>query len=142
MRTAIMTGRFSRPMDDFATFDDDRPVGELFEIRDYHYDGDLGPYRLWWEEGLPLLRAKGFDVVGLWYDSGIEPGIGGEDPMDLRLGSANVTWIIRWTGYDERVSTWDSLREDSDWLELADRHPGWANYLHMSVRFMEAPDQE
>ncbi|MDJ0768116.1 MAG: hypothetical protein QNJ12_04950 [Ilumatobacter sp.] len=111
-------------------------TGKLFEFRDYHYDGDLGEYRAWWEEALPVL-SEWFDIVGVWTDRGEPPRITGASPMELPLGSANVTWVIRWDDLEQREETWDRLREAAEWTALAERHPGWDRYLHMSVRFLD-----
>lgn len=111
-------------------------MGELFEIRDYHYDGDLDEYKRWWETGRGVLGAR-MDIVGLWFDSGEPPRISGSDPMPLPHGSANCTWIIRWDDIEHRERVWDALQTDPDWVVCAEEHPGFGNYRNMSVRFME-----
>lgn len=109
----------------------------LFEIRDYHFVGDMDAYREWWTEAMPLLRGRGLDVRGLWYDSGEPARISGADPMELPHGSANVTWIIRWDDLDQREREWGALWDDEGWTACCDRHPGFDGYQHMSVRFMD-----
>jgi hypothetical protein len=114
-------------------------TGGLFEFRDYHYDGDLDEYRRWWEEALPLMRQR-FDIVGVWTDDGEPPRIAGATPMALPLGSANVTWVIRWDDMADREQAWNAMADDAEWQALADRHPGFENYLHMSARFLRPVD--
>ncbi len=110
---------------------------EIFEFRDYHYDGDLDAYAAWWAEALPILRPR-CDVRGVWIDSGVAPRIAGSAPMDLPHGSANVTWVIRWDGMEQREESWAALWEDREWQDCWSRHPGTDNYLHMSVRFLRS----
>ncbi len=52
-------------------------------------------------EASPFLRDN-LDVVGIWIGNTKAPEIHGERPMDLILGSANVTWIIRWDSMKAR----------------------------------------
>jgi len=111
-------------------------AAEIFEVRDYHYAGDLAEYRAWWAEALPVLR-RSFDIVGVWTDFGEPARISGATPMDLPLGSANATWMIRWSDLDGRERAWAELADDEQWKAIAERHPGWDDYLHMSVRFLE-----
>ena len=111
-------------------------MNEITEIRDYHFAGDLTAYKEWWRDALPLI-SQHMDVIGVWLDNGEPPRISGSSPMDLPIGSANVTWIIRWQGMAAREEGWDALRADPAWIECADRHPGFDHYLHMSVRFCE-----
>ena len=113
-------------------------MASLYEFRDYHYAGDMDDYRQWWSEAMPILRGRGFDVIGLWYDGGVPARISGSDPMELEHGSANVTWVIRWDGIDQREREWDALWEDAEWTACADHHPGFDGYKHMSVRFMDS----
>ncbi len=108
------------------TLDGGRPTmgDDLFEIRDYHYAGDMEPYRQWWVEAMPILRGLGVDVLGLWYDSEEPPRIDGANPMEPPHGSANVTWIIRWDDLEQRDREWAALWQDDDWMACAERHPG------------------
>lgn len=109
----------------------------LIELRDYHYRPDrLDEYRLWAVEAGEFLRNR-WDVSGFWIDSG-EPGrIFGSDPMDSRHGAPNVSWMIRWDDLEQREAAWDELWEDSEWDEIWSRHPGFDDYLQLSVRFLE-----
>lgn len=109
----------------------------IFEIRDYHYDTDrLEEYRAWAGEAVVFLGER-WDLLGWWMDSGKEPRIMGSDPMELEHGLANITWMLGWDNMKERESAWDELWEDSEWLALWDRHPGFDGYRQLAVRFME-----
>jgi len=111
-------------------------VSHLYEFRDYHYEGDFDAYRDWWKEGLGVLGAR-MDVLGVWFDSGIPARISGANPMQLRHGSANVTWVIRWDDLAQRDAVWDALQVDPEWIACAERHPGFDGYQHMAVRFLD-----
>jgi hypothetical protein len=114
-------------------------TSKLYEFRDYHYVGDMDDYRRWWAEALPIFQDR-FEVLGLWFDSGEPPRIMGSDPMPLPHGSANVTWILAWPDLSTRDEQWDALWDDDEWKACWDRHPGFDNYVNMSVRFLrEAP---
>jgi len=108
----------------------------IFEIRDYHYRADrMEEYREWAHDAAPVLTER-FDVLGFWVDDGIPAETRGSDPMDLRHGPANVTWIIRWDSMQQRERDWDALWQDPVWNETWAKHPGFEGYLHMSVRFL------
>lgn len=110
--------------------------GGLVEIRDYHYRPErMAEYRAWAQDAVPVL-ADLLDLVGFWIDSGHEPEIMGSEPMNLPLGSANVTWMIRWADMAEREAGWEALWDDVRWQREWERHPGFDDYLHMSVRFL------
>lgn len=114
-------------------------MSDLYEIRDYHYDGDLAGYEAWWRESNHVL-ARHCDIVGVWFASDQAPQVSGADPMRLPHGSANVTWIIRWRDMDHRNANWSALGQDPEWAECRTRHPGFDRYLHMSARFMTSLD--
>lgn len=108
----------------------------IYEIRDYHYRPErMDEYRDWAAKAAPVLRDR-MDVLGFWVDVGIPGQITGSDPMKLRLGSANVTWIIRWDDMNQREAGWEALWVDPDWTAIWEEHPGYQDYLHMSVRYL------
>ncbi len=110
----------------------------IYEIRDYHYRPELfDAYKAWAEEAVPVLRSK-MDVLGFWIDSGIAPEITGTDPIDSPIGSANVTWIIRWESKEARDEAFRAAIESEEWQAVWKRHPDPNGYLQMSARFMEA----
>ena len=109
----------------------------ILEIRDYHYRPDrVDDYRVWAEQAVDFFGDR-WDLVGWWMDSGEEPLLMGEDPMDLRHGLANITWMLRWDDREQREAEWAALREDPEWMKLRDQHPGFDGYHQMAVRFME-----
>ena len=108
------------------------------EIRSYHYDPDkFDAYRQWaLDEAVPFLKAN-LDVVGFWLDNGETPEMTGRDPMTLKHGSANVTWIIRWDSMTARNEGHRSVFQGEGWREIWSRHPDPAGYLQMEARFAE-----
>ncbi len=110
----------------------------IYEIRDYHYRPDIfDDYKAWAEAAVPVLRAH-MDVQGFWIDSGDTPEITGTNPIDSPIGSANVTWIIRWDSREARDAGMGSLLDNPDWQAVWAKHPDQNGYLQMSARFMEA----
>ena len=109
----------------------------IYEIRDYHYRRDIfEDYKRWAELALPVLR-KHLDVLGFWLDGGIKPEITGSEPIDSPIGSANVTWIIRWESKEARDIGLPRLLEADDWKQVWAQHPDENGYLQMSARFMD-----
>jgi hypothetical protein len=111
----------------------------LYEIRDYHYRPDLiDAYQKWAEDAVVVLRRK-LDVVGFWVDAGIAPPeITGTRPIDSPIGSANVTWIIRWESKAARDLAMKDAFGGPDWQAVWARHPDPNGYLQLSARFMTA----
>jgi hypothetical protein len=111
----------------------------IYEVRDYHFRPDrIGAYRQWATEATKVLRDK-LDVVGFWIDEGaIEPEIKGTDPMTSPLGSANVTWIIRWDSKAERDERWAVAFGSDEWNAVWATHPDPTGYRQISARFMDA----
>lgn len=110
----------------------------MFEIRDYHYRRDLfDEYKKWAEVAVVVLRDK-LDVVGFWIDEGeIEPEIAGSAPIDSPIGTANVTWIIRWDSKEARDTIMQSAFSGEAWDAVMAKHPDPNGYLQVSSRFME-----
>ncbi|MGA7227093.1 MAG: hypothetical protein WBZ40_14000 [Acidimicrobiia bacterium] len=122
---------------DLPTIEEGSVADGLYEFRDYHFRRDLwDEYKRWWEAALPYFSDR-FDLLGLWFDSGIPARIGGTDPMDQPHGSANVTWILRWDDIETRDALWSAMWDDPEWLDLWSRHPDEDGYHQMSVRFMD-----
>lgn len=111
----------------------------IYEIRDYHYRPDIfDAYRKWATDAVVVLRHR-LDVVGFWIDDGANaPEITGTSPIASPIGSANVTWIIRWESKAARDVAMKSAFAGEDWAAVWSRHPDPNGYLQMSARFMSA----
>lgn len=111
----------------------------MFEIRDYHYRQDLfSEYKQWAEHAVVVLREK-LDVVGFWIDEGkLAPEIAGSKPFESPIGTANVTWILRWDSKEARDSTLKTAFSGPEWEAVMAKHPDPDGYLQLSSRFMEA----
>jgi hypothetical protein len=110
--------------------------GPIYEVRDYHIAPEsLADYTSWAENhGVPHLKQH-FDVVGFWVDTGVEPEVRTEttDP----LGSANVTWIIRWESKAERDAKLGEVFGSPEWSEIFSRLPGGLEiYQRIQSRFL------
>ena len=55
--------------------------------------------------------------------------------MNLNLGSANVTWIIRWDSMEARARLWKEVFDAEGWQRIWANHPDANGYLQMEVRF-------
>lgn len=109
----------------------------LYEIRDYHYRRDIwDDYKAWAVEAVAVLKDK-MDVVGFWIDTGIDPEVGGTDPVDSPIGHANVTWIIRWKDKADRDEHFWKAIESDEWQAVWAKHPDPNGYQQMLSRFME-----
>jgi hypothetical protein len=111
----------------------------IYEVRDYHYRPDLlSAYRRWADDAVPVLRRH-LDVVGFWVDSGEHaPEIRGTSPIDSPIGSANVTWVIRWQSKAARDARMKEVFGGADWQAVWARHPDPNGYRQISARFMES----
>lgn len=110
----------------------------MFEIRNYHYDpAKFEAYRKWAiDDAVPYLKAN-LDVVGFWVDNGDAAEVTGSDPMDLKHGSANVTWIIRWDSKEARDEGHKKVFQGEGWQEVWAKHPDVDGYLQLEARFAE-----
>ena len=108
------------------------------EIRNYHYDpAKFEAYKKWAiDEAVPFLKAN-LDIVGFWMDSGEPPELSGPRKMELPLGSANITWIIRWNNMQERAEGHARVFQSKGWLDVWSHHPDQNGYLQMEAKFHE-----
>ncbi len=107
----------------------------IYEIRNYHFEPThLADYKSWIEkEALPYISQR-VDVVGFWIESSDSPEISGE-PLD-ELGSANVTWIIRWESMEARNQERPAVFSTDEWKDIFSRVPGGPeSYLRIEARF-------
>ncbi len=110
----------------------------LYEIRNYHIRPDrLAVYSNWAKtQAVPHLSKK-LDLVGFWINTTEPPQITGE-PMDA-LGSANVTWILRWRDMAQRNETLPKTFSGAEWEAIFARLPGGLeNYQRMESKFAES----
>lgn len=55
------------------------------------------------------------------------------------LGSANITWIIRWRDMAHRDEVWSGIFASPEWKEMFARVPGGAaSYLRLEAKFAES----
>ena len=109
----------------------------IHEIRNYHYEPTLmREYREWaTKHALPYIRRH-LDLEGFWVNLDEAPQINGS-PLD-KLGSATVTWIIRWDDMATRNETMKRVFGSDEWAEIMKTNPGQENYLRMEAKFAEA----
>lgn len=111
----------------------------MVEIRSYHYDPQkFDAYKRWaLDEAVPYLKAN-LDIVGFWVDNGVPAEVTGTQPMDMPIGSANITWIIRWDDMDARNAGHRQVFQSDGWKDVWSHHPDANGYLQMEARFAEA----
>ncbi len=109
----------------------------IFEIRNYHYEPtQMAAYRAWAvAKALPYIRAN-LDLVGFWVNVDEPPQVGGR-ALD-ELGSATVTWIIRWEDIATRNRVMGEVFGSSEWQEIMAANPGQENYHRTEAKFAKA----
>ncbi len=108
----------------------------IYEIRNYHYEPSLmAQYKAWAkDQALPYLRDK-LDLVGFWTTID-EPAEVRGAPID-ELGSATVTWIIRWPDLATRHDTMGKVFATEEWAEIMQGNPGAQHYHRIEAKFAE-----
>ena len=110
----------------------------IYEVRNYHFDpARFDEYaEVARGEYLRYLREH-LDIVGFWVDSGIPAEVRGAEQDEL--GSANITWVIRWASKAERDEKLPEVLGTPEWREIFAEVPGGgASYLRVESRFMES----
>jgi hypothetical protein len=110
----------------------------LFEIRNYHIRPEtFAAYSHWAKtHAVPHLSNK-LDLLGFWVSNGEPSQISGE-PMD-KLGSANVTWILRWRDMAQRNETLARTFSGPEWEPVFALLPGGLdNYLRFESKFAQS----
>lgn len=109
----------------------------IYEIRSYHFSSELfEQYKKWIQSGAITYLKNNLDIIGFW--------IGTENPSEVQgtaldsLGSANVTWIIRWRDMNHRNAVFPEVFSRPEWLTLFSTNPGGLKaYLRAESKFME-----
>jgi hypothetical protein len=115
-----------------------RKTAMIYEIRNYHFRPDLiDAYKAWAKaEAIPHLASQ-LDVLGFWINSKDAPEVNGA-PQD-HLGTANVTWIIRWRDLAQRNEVLPRILSSPAWQDIFSRVPeGPASYLRIEAKFADA----
>ena len=87
-------------------------------------------------EATPHLASQ-LDVLGFWINSKDAPEVNGA-PQDY-LGTANVTWIIRWRDLAQRNEVLPRVLSSPAWQDIFSRVPeGPASYLRIEAKFADA----
>lgn len=110
----------------------------MYEIRNYHIRPErLAIYQDWaTNHAVPHLSTK-LEIVGFWIENGEPSQINGE-AMDA-LGSANVTWILKWRDMAHRDETLPQTFSGPTWEGIfAKLDGGLDNYARMESKFADA----
>ena len=108
----------------------------MFEIRNYHYEPSLMKQYREWAEGraLPYIRAN-LDLVGFWVNVDEPAQVSGK-PLD-ELGSATVTWILRWDSIERRNEVMGKVFGTPEWQEIMKTNPGQEHYHRIEAKFAD-----
>lgn len=107
----------------------------IYEIRNYHFKPELlEDYKTWAKtRAIPYLSRK-MDVLGFWGNTDDDAEIRGQG-QDA-LGSANITWIIRWRDLAHRNEEMPKALAGPEWESIfADVPGGGASYLRTEAKF-------
>ena len=110
----------------------------LFEIRNYHFKpSHFEEYKTWArDKALPFLDRE-LDLVGFWANTGDNNEVDGVQ-MD-ELGSANITWIIRWPDRQTRDDQMASVFSGPEWNAIFKDVPGGIDsYLRRESKFTKS----
>ena len=110
----------------------------IYEIRNYHFDpARFDEYKQWAkDQALPYLQRE-LDLIGFWA-TGNEPTEVNGAPMD-DMGSANITWIIRWPDKTTRDANMGGIFATEEWTEIFANVPGGMDSYHrMESKFTES----
>ncbi len=109
----------------------------LYEIRNYHIEpAQLENYKTWIStHGLPHIRQH-MNVVGFWVKGDDDEEISGA-PMD-EMGSANVTWVIKWASKKKRDEVMGSVFGTSQWQDIFAQFPGGRDaYKRVEIKYFK-----
>ena len=108
----------------------------IYEIRNYHFEPALfEDYKTWIKERAGEYLARELDLVGFW--AGDDNEVTGAD-MD-ELGSANITWILRWPDRATRDEKMGTVFSSEEWGKIFEHVPGGIDsYKRMEAKFTES----
>ena len=108
----------------------------IYEIRNYHYEPSLmAEYKAWAKDtAVPFLKEK-LDLVGFWVNIDEPAQVNGK-ALD-ELGSATVTWIIRWPDMATRNESMGKIFTNEAWDEVMKTNPGAEHYHRIEAKFAE-----
>ena len=109
----------------------------VYEIRNYHYEPSrIEEYRAWAaERAVPYIKDN-MDLVGFWINLDEPVEVNGKPQDDL--GTATVTWIIRWDDVETRNRVMPKVFGSDAWREIMAANPGQENYHRTESKFAEA----
>ncbi len=110
----------------------------MYEIRNYHFAPErIADYRAWAKDhALPYLNRE-LDLVGFWVNTDIEPEVLGVQTDEL--GTANITWIIRWQDTAERERRMAEVFSTDEWQAIFEHVPGGlGSYLRRESKIAES----
>jgi hypothetical protein len=110
----------------------------MYEVRNYHFQpGLLSDYKAWAKDHAVPYLSRRLEVVDFWVDGEDPPEVNGE-PLDA-LGSANVTWVIRWRDLAHRNQDLPAALGGPEWEAIFSQVPGGrASYLRVEAKFMQS----
>ena len=108
----------------------------IYEIRNYHYEPSLmKEYTAWArDDALPFLRSQ-LDLVGFWVNGVDDAEVNGK-ALD-ELGSATVTWIIRWPDRADHDDRMGNIFSSDDWAEIIKTNPDASTTTAIEAKFAE-----
>ena len=110
----------------------------IYEIRNYHFEPSrFEEYKAWARDrALPYLKAN-LDLVDFWTSVDAPSEVNGK-PMD-ELGSANITWVIRWPDQASRDAAMATIFTGDEWGEIFATVPGGMDsYIRMESKYAES----
>ncbi len=110
----------------------------IYEIRNYHFNPELfEQYKVWAKQHALAYLTRELDLVGFWTNLDLPTEVHGS-PMDT-MGSANITWIIRWPDMATRNAEFEAKLSTPEWLDTFAKVPGGrSSYHRMEVKFSES----
>ncbi|MCG8466619.1 MAG: hypothetical protein MJB57_00205 [Gemmatimonadetes bacterium] len=111
------------------------PDDALYEIRNYHFDpANFDAFSVWATGDYIAYLREHLDVVGYWINTDISSEVQGADQDEL--GSANITWIIRWDSKAQRDERLPQVLGSDEWRAIFSSVPGgFESYRRLESKF-------